>query len=605
MILKMPDADQNTAPKRQPILLLSKTLTSAFERYVFHPDTFIQAGNRFTVTSGVIVLTASIALALILEPFLAPFFLFQAVLGFSGLIKPLIKSALDRESYITVCLYAFFSPMIFWLLVGPQANLVLYIVVTTSVSLLFFRWRDYRSVGLICLSASAAFITTLVWQPAPLITVPPGYENYARSAIDGFIIGYLFVFALLANDGYNASETLLRKARDELKNERDRARAASRAREEFLAMISHEFRTPLTTLIATTKVLGKRDDAITVKNELETIEASSQSLLLFFENALDHARYSSGKFIPVVDDTDLRALARDVISVLSIDIKKKSLVVAADIAPSCPPAVVSDPTLLRQVLLNLVSNAIKYTEQGRIDIRFDTTPVPGATRLRIEVQDTGVGIPADQQGKLFDLFSRDTQQNRKASGIGLGLAVCKRIIETLDGEIGVESAPGAGSLFWIEVPLTTVDQADDGAPPMEHISLEGLSLLLIEDHPFNRIMLKEQLEDEGLVVTDVGDTASAMAAVQNRKYDVIVTDIFLSDASGFDFAEKYRTHDEQTPIIALSASANPEDHKRCHAAGMDGVLTKPLSIPAFRRVASNSIARRKNRQTSTITERQQ
>ncbi len=594
MTLHTPDADRDTAVKRQSILLLYKTLQSAFERYVSDPDTFIQAGNRFTVTSGVIVLTASIGLALVLEPFLAPFFLFQAVLGFSGLIKPLIKGALDGQSYITVCLYAFFSPMIFWFLIGPQASLVLYIVVTTSVSLLFFRWRDFRSVGLICIGAGAAFITTQFWRPTPLISVPPGYENYARSAIDGFIIGYLFVFALLANDGYNASETLLRKARDQLKNERDRARAASRAREEFLAMISHEFRTPLTTLIATTKALGNRRDAIAFKNELEAIEATSHSLLLFFENALDHARYSSGKFIPLFGDTDLRALARDVISMLSVDIEKKSLVAAADVAPSCPPVVVSDPTLLRQALLNLVGNAVKYTEQGRIDIRFDIAPESEATRLRVEVQDTGIGIPANRQDKLFDLFSRNTPRNRKVPGIGLGLAVCKRIIETLDGEIGVKSAPDAGSLFWIEVPLKTANRADNAAAPAERISLEGLSLLLIEDHAFNRLMLKEQLEDEGLVVTDVGDAASATAAIQKRKYDVIVTDIFLPDASGVDFAEMHRTHDEQTPIIALSASAHAEDHERCHAAGMDGVLTKPLSIPAFRRAASNAIARRRN-----------
>ncbi len=600
MTTHTPDAGQTAAAKRRPIPQLYKTLKSAFERYVFHPDTFIQAGNRFTVTSGVIVFTTSIVLTLILEPFLAPFFLFQAVLGFFGLIKPLIKSALDRESYITVCLYAFFSPMIFWFLIGPQANLLLYIVVTTSVSLLFFRWRDYRSVGLICLSAGAAFAATLVWRPTPLISVPPGYENYARSAIDGFVIGYLFVYALLANDGYNASETLLRKARDQLKNERDRAREASRAREEFLAMISHEFRTPLTTLIATTNVLSKRGDASALKNELEAIEASSQSLLLFFENALDHARYSSGKFIPVFDNTDLHALVRDVINVLSVDIENKDLIVTTDIAASCPRAVVTDPTLLRQVLLNLVSNAVKYTEQGRIDIRFDVVLLPDASRLRIEVQDTGVGVPADRQDKLFDLFSRNTQENRKVSGIGLGLAVCKRIVETLDGEIGIESTPGAGSLFRIEVPLKTAKEAENAAAPPERTSLEGLSLLLIEDHAFNRLMLKEQLEEEGLVVTDVSDATSAMAAMQKEKYDMIVTDIFLPDASGVDFADKRRAHDEQTPIIALSASANAENHERCHAAGMDGVLTKPLSIPAFRRAASNAIAKRKSRPASQL-----
>ncbi|CAK9041995.1 Autoinducer 2 sensor kinase/phosphatase LuxQ [Durusdinium trenchii] len=362
------------------------------------------------------------------------------------------------------------------------ANLVLYIVVTTSVSLLFFRWRDYRSVGLICLSAGAAFAATLVWRPTPLISVPPGYENYARSAIDGFVIGYLFVYALLANDGYNASETLLRKARDQLKNERDRAREASRAREEFLAMISHEFRTPLTTLIATTNVLSKR-----------------------------------GKFIPVFDNTDLHALARDVINVLSVDIENKGLIVTTDIASSCPSAVVTDPTLLRQVLLNLVSNAVKYTEQGRIEIRFDVVLLPDASRLRIEVQDTGVGIPANRQDKLFDLFSRNTQENRKVSGIGLGLAVCKRIVETLDGEIGVESTLGAGSLFRIEVPLKTAKETENAATPPKHTSLEGLSLLLIEDHAFNRLMLKEQLEEEGLVAHPALISLRSVAPMMNKR----------------------------------------------------------------------------------------
>ena len=140
---------------------------------------------------------------------------------------------------------------------------------------------------------------------------------------------------------------------------------------------------------------------------------------------------------------------------------------------------------------------------------------------------------------------------------------------------------------------------------MALVSLEGLFLLLIEDHAFNRLMLKEQFEDDGLVVTGVGDAESAMAAIQKRKYDLIVTDIFLPDASGVDFAEMHRTHDEQTPIIVLSASANAQDYERCYAAGMDGVLTKPLSIPAFRRIASNAIVRRKNMRPSMTTQRRQ
>ncbi len=569
-----------------------RKLRGLLENYVSHPDTFVDAANRYTLISGTVTFSTSSLLLLFAEPFLAPFFLYQAGLGILVFIKPALRRIVKRETRLPVAAFCFVTPLIFWLLIGSQASLPLYIIAATASGMPFFRWQNMGSIALVCCAALAAFAVCSVWHPTPLITVPAGYEGYTQFVINGYLVGLMFLSVSLISGAFNASESRFRALRDRLMVERDRAREASRAREEFLAMISHEFRTPLSTLITATKVLRKRANMQHLRNELRAIEASSESILLFFQNALDHAQYSSGQFVPKLEHVNLNEIARHVVSVLSSGIEKKSLNVSITLSPSCPAVIVNDANLIRQLLLNFVSNALKYTDKGHIRIRFEATQSETQRGLRIEVEDTGMGISPDQKEQLFDPFIRNSKPSRGIEGIGLGLAICKRIVETLGGDIGVESTLGSGSLFWAQIPLVDIDESLQASSQSSDECLTGLKLLLVEDHEFNRRILKELFENEGMIVTDVDDPHAAMATIARTDFDVIVTDLFLRQASGVELAQRIRKHHGRIPIIALSASAREKDRADSLAAGIDQVLTKPLSIPEFRSAVTQSKEKR-------------
>ena len=351
-------------------------------------------------------------------------------------------------------------------------------------------------------------------------------------------------------------------------------------------MISHEFRTPLATMIITVQNLRGRKGALPFQPELAAIDASSQTLLAFFNNALDYARYTTARLDPTLAPANIRTLVRSVLDMLSPRIQAKAIEVSVEYCSEFPDLIISDEHILRQLITNLIDNAVKYTQEGQVKISAQV--IRG--RLRIEVQDTGPGVPPEERTAIFHLFQRGAS-TASAEGVGLGLALCKRLTQALGGEIGVESERGQGATFWFEVPVELVEAHDSDDSDDRQVAY---SILLVEDHAFNRLMLKEQFEQNGFELTDVGSIDAAFGLLQAgpASYDIILTDYFVGDKTGADLARQVRSNGLDIPIIVLTASLDMIPPDLARAAGIDGVLTKPLSLPLFLRAARNALAQR-------------
>lgn len=567
-------------------------LRSLTERFVAHPDGFTEAGNRFTLAAGLTVMASSLLLSVFIGRDLVPFFLLEFTLGFFMVLKPAMLRIRPNETPFAIVGFNFLAFLAFWILVGPNATFGLFILAMTGTTIIFTR-RD-RPTYLAGLAAAAisAYVLSFFWKPTPLMALPIERQAFARDVIDGFIVGCMFLFFILASVAFDATDTKLRKAREKLTIERDRARSSARARGDFLAMISHEFRTPLTTIVSATQVLRKRAQTRPIDGELRAIELSSLALLRFFDNALDFARYSSGRFIPDQKIVDIRSLTKEVIDILSPQIKSKNLDVTTEFGEACPHRITSDPALLRQLLTNLVGNAIKYTNEGAVRIRTTDYHKDGVLFIRIEVSDTGPGISDEYQRSIFEFFDRGGRPHSLGpDGVGLGLAVCKQIVQALDGRIGVASVVGDGSTFWFEVPFVVAPSPV--AALSQGVPLPPLSVLLVEDHPFNRVIMKEQIEQDSHRVIAVDSCERALAAFAINPVDIILTDLYLGKRQGVEFARRIRSMNIFIPIIAITASMTDADIARCRNAGIDEVLVKPLSITAFREAASRLIAARR------------
>jgi signal transduction histidine kinase/DNA-binding response OmpR family regulator len=458
----------------------------------------------------------------------------------------------------------------------------------------------------------------------PLVRSSPNIRFYAGAPLidrDGFGLGTLCVLdrrpvahfsdgdraqladlAALVVDELELRRSLadLSAAHASLRLAKDEAEAANAAKSEFLAVMSHEMRTPLNGVMGSLGVL--LDSALTQEQArfAEGALRSARMLFTLISDLLDLSKIEAGDVGIEMTDFDARELVGQAIELLRPAARDKDIGLTLKVDPELPSMVRSDPARTHQILINLMSNAVKFTPRGAVEVGlgFAPGPAPGEpAHLLIDVVDTGVGIPPERRSRLFQTFEKgDSSIRRRFGGTGLGLSICQRLTWLLGGTIGVDSDGESGSRFWVRLPVEpALGVAADGATAAaaEPAAFKG-RILLAEDSQTNAVVATALLERRGARVDLVGNGREALDAVRQRPYDLIIMDIAMPEMDGLTATRQIRAQGgvlARLPILGITAHAMPGDEKACRDAGMDHYLTKPIDRAAFLKAVGDLLAR--------------
>jgi signal transduction histidine kinase/CheY-like chemotaxis protein/ligand-binding sensor domain-containing protein len=378
-------------------------------------------------------------------------------------------------------------------------------------------------------------------------------------------------------------EKMVEERTQELETAMQAAQAASRAKSEFLATMSHEIRTPMNGVLGAVQLL---DTSLLDRDQrklVSVIRQSGEDLVGIVDDILSLSKVEAGKLTLEKAEVVTRTLGENLVALFRPKAEAKGVAMHLVIDEVVPERILSDPQRLRQILLNLIGNAVKFTEQGEVVLRIGADREAG--RLSFSVEDTGMGIAADHLPTLFDPFMQaDSSTTRRYGGSGLGLSIVRRFVEAMNGSIAVESEPGRGSTFRVEIPL---EIAGPPAAPVEVEALappaipEGLRVMIAEDNTVNQLLFRKMLLRLGCQVHVAGDGREALEILRAEPIDLVLMDCQMPELDGYETTREIRSWNgrfSQLPVIALTASAMEEDRQRCFAAGMNDFLSKPLIL---------------------------
>ena len=384
------------------------------------------------------------------------------------------------------------------------------------------------------------------------------------------------------------------------------AEASDEAKSHFLSMVSHEMRTPLNAILGLAELVSVDALAEGERSYINNIRFGATQLLSLVNDILDMSSIESGRVVFETVSVSLQAVAADIHQMFAHRADDKGIGWDVQLGEDIPDTLFGDHRKLNQVLINLCENALKFTREGHIALSITLVgldPEQRTARVRFEVQDTGIGISAEHQSRVFKFFEQEHKGiRREYGGTGLGLAISKQLVELQGGTIGCESWSGLGSLFWFELPLSlrageastaTEAQPDSAASP--HKALDGLRLLLVEDSPTNRLVVREMAKRLKLEVTEAQDGAEALSLLALSRVDFILTDLHMPHVDGLELTRQIREMEaggtSRVPIICLTADTQAELQEAILTAGADGFIMKPVQLGQLQETLSQFVSR--------------
>jgi PAS domain S-box-containing protein len=401
----------------------------------------------------------------------------------------------------------------------------------------------------------------------------------------------IVLYSAVANHAYGEACILSvlvditeRKAMEQaLRRSKEAAESANRAKSEFLSTMSHEIRTPMNTILGMVDVLAATTLTSDQTHSLKAIELAGANLLALLNDILDLSQIEAGGMVMEEKSCDIVELATQLTDMMRPDALRKGLDLRLETHGELPPRLFCCPDRIRQILVNLLGNAVKFTQNGEIVLEIGREQAAGdSPRLRLAVRDTGIGIPADKQAVIFDRFTQiNASANRQFGGVGLGLAICKKLAEMMGGHIRVVSTQGQGSTFTLSLPLRPAPVPRQDPPSITTRTDSGGSVLLVEDSATNAEVMRLMLEETPFRLTWAPSGQAALAALADQRFDVILMDVEMPGMDGYQTTEALRRQEQdlgrpRTPVVALTAHAFEEHRQRSLEAGCDDFHVKPI-----------------------------
>lgn len=425
----------------------------------------------------------------------------------------------------------------------------------------------------------ASFLAILPFPAAALVVAPVMFGGYS----DWRLILVTITLVALAACIMDVARALRNNALALEKAQAD-ALEASNAKSAFLAMMSHELRTPMNGVLGMAHAMAATKLTPQQSSYLDMIVQSGDGLMAVLNDILDLSKIEAGKLELETVPFDLGKLGRQLYLLWSENAREKGVELSLEIDPETPVWLAGDPVRVRQIILNLVSNALKFTERGSVAVRI--APAAGGG-VEIVVADTGIGMNQEQQGKLFQAFSQgETSTARRFGGTGLGLSISRQLTEMMGGEISVESSPGEGSTFRVSLPLAEAEVPADTDAAVQVVSMEGRNILVVDDNAVNQAVARAILEATGAQITTADDGVDALEKLRAGAFDVVLMDVHMPRMDGLEALKRIRAGEagrRDIPVLALTADAMSGEGERLLALGFDDAHPKPIQPASLMR----------------------